>query len=89
MSTIEQAARPAVKLQAYDSGAGQDAQMLARIVRTAMIFVPSIGGISHNPEGIYRDERLPGQNVLLDVVKELPGIRMSCLIVPGRRCRRL
>jgi N-carbamoyl-L-amino-acid hydrolase len=31
------------------SGAGQDAQMLARICPSAMIFVPSIGGISHNP----------------------------------------
>ena len=31
------------------SGAGQDAQMMARICPTAMIFVPSIKGISHNP----------------------------------------
>src|SRR5882724_8616220 len=31
------------------SGAGHDAQMMARICPTAMIFVPSVGGISHNP----------------------------------------
>jgi len=31
------------------SGAGHDAQMLARICPTAMIFVPSVKGISHNP----------------------------------------
>ncbi|MEM8663401.1 MAG: M20 family metallo-hydrolase [Pseudomonadota bacterium] len=31
------------------SGAGHDAQMLARIAPAAMIFAPSIGGISHNP----------------------------------------
>lgn len=31
------------------SGAGHDAQMLARICPSAMIFVPSAGGISHNP----------------------------------------
>jgi N-carbamoyl-L-amino-acid hydrolase len=31
------------------SGAGQDAQMLARLCPAAMIFVPSIGGISHSP----------------------------------------
>jgi N-carbamoyl-L-amino-acid hydrolase len=31
------------------SGAGHDAQMLARTCPAAMIFVPSVGGISHNP----------------------------------------
>jgi N-carbamoyl-L-amino-acid hydrolase len=31
------------------SGAGHDAQMIARVAPAAMIFVPSIGGISHNP----------------------------------------
>ena len=31
------------------SGAGQDAQMMQRICPSAMIFVPSIGGISHSP----------------------------------------
>src|SRR5690606_16766169 len=31
------------------SGAGHDAMMLARMVPTGMIFVPSRGGISHNP----------------------------------------
>lgn len=30
------------------SGAGHDAQMLARICPTAMIFTPSVGGLSHN-----------------------------------------
>ena len=31
------------------SGAGHDAQMMARICPTGMIFVPSLDGISHNP----------------------------------------
>ena len=31
------------------SGAGHDAQMIARIAPSAMIFVPSRDGISHNP----------------------------------------
>lgn len=54
------------------SGAGHDAQMIARIAKTAMIFVPSIGGISHNPNELTNDEDLiAGANVLLDVVKEL------------------
>lgn len=54
------------------SGAGHDAQMIARIADVGMIFVPSIGGISHNPEELTNDEDLiAGANVLLDVVKEL------------------
>jgi N-carbamoyl-L-amino-acid hydrolase len=32
------------------SGAGHDAQDLARIVPIGMIFVPSVGGISHSPK---------------------------------------
>lgn len=32
-----------------NSGAGHDAQMLSRICPAAMIFVPSVAGISHNP----------------------------------------
>ena len=54
------------------SGAGQDAQMMARICPTAMIFVPSVNGISHNPEEYSRDEDcVNGANVLLDVVVSL------------------
>jgi len=30
------------------SGAGHDAQVLSRRIRSAMMFVPSIGGISHH-----------------------------------------
>ncbi len=54
------------------SGAGQDAQMMARICPTAMIFVPSVKGISHNPKEYTRDEDLVGgANVFLDIVVEL------------------
>ena len=54
------------------SGAGQDAQMMARICPSAMIFTPSVGGVSHNPAEFTRDEDLiAGANVLLDVVVEL------------------
>ncbi len=54
------------------SGAGQDAQMMARICPTAMIFVPSVKGISHNPKEYTRDEDLVGgANVILDIVAEL------------------
>ena len=51
------------------SGAGHDAQMMARIAPSAMIFVPSRGGISHNPrEHTDDDQLLKGAEVLLDVV---------------------
>lgn len=52
------------------SGAGHDAQMIARIAPAAMIFVPSRGGISHNP-GEHTDDAqlIKGAQVLLDVVQ--------------------
>jgi len=57
------------------SGAGHDAQMIARIAPAAMIFVPSTAGISHSPREHTPDDSLvAGANVLLDVVAELAGI---------------
>lgn len=54
------------------SGAGQDAQMLARICPSAMIFVPSVGGISHSPAEYTRPEHLElGANVLLQTLLRL------------------
>ncbi len=54
------------------SGAGHDAQMLARICPTAMIFVPSVGGISHNPaEHTDPTDLIAGANVLLATLTEL------------------
>ncbi|MGE0880704.1 MAG: Zn-dependent hydrolase [Acidimicrobiia bacterium] len=54
------------------SGAGHDAQMLARICPASMIFVPSANGISHNPSEYTAPEALElGANVLLSVVAEL------------------
>lgn len=56
------------------SGAGHDAQMLARIAPAAMIFVPSQGGISHNRQEHTTDaDLIAGANVLLDVVAKLAG----------------
>jgi N-carbamoyl-L-amino-acid hydrolase len=54
------------------SGAGHDAQMLARICPTAMIFVPSVKGISHNPAEHTAPEHLAaGADVLLHTLLEL------------------
>jgi N-carbamoyl-L-amino-acid hydrolase len=54
------------------SGAGHDAQMLARMCPTGMVFVPSRGGISHNPAELTEPEDLTaGCQVLADVLVEL------------------
>ena len=54
------------------SGAGHDAQMIARIAPTAMIFVPSINGISHNPaEDTLPEHLAAGADVLLHTLLEL------------------
>jgi N-carbamoyl-L-amino-acid hydrolase len=52
------------------SGAGHDAQMMARITPAAMMFVPSRAGISHNPAEFTTDaDIIAGAQVLLDVVQ--------------------
>jgi len=57
------------------SGAGHDAQMLARVCPSAMIFVPSVEGISHNPaEFTDLDDLVTGSNILLQVLIELSQI---------------
>ncbi len=54
------------------SGAGHDAQMMARICPTAMIFVPSVNGISHNvAEYTEPEDLVNGANTLLHVLLEL------------------
>lgn len=56
------------------SGAGHDAQMLASVCPSAMIFVPSAGGKSHCPEEWTEWESLSrGADVLLDCLLQLAG----------------
>lgn len=73
VSLIEDGARAAgLSCRRMTSGAGHDAQMIARIAPSAMIFVPSRGGISHSPdEFTAADELVAGANVLLDVAARL------------------
>ena len=53
------------------SGAGHDAQMLARICPTAMVFTPSVNGLSHNiAEFTETTDLEAGANVLLQVILE-------------------
>jgi len=70
---VEDAARSrGLACRRMTSGAGHDAQMIARIAPTAMIFTPSIGGISHSPRERTEDaDLIAGANVLLDVVRAL------------------
>lgn len=51
------------------SGAGHDAQMLARVCPTAMIFTPSVAGLSHNiAEYTQPADIAAGADVLLQVI---------------------
>jgi len=54
------------------SGAGHDAQDMARIGPVGMIFIPSIGGISHSPKEFSRAKDIEnGANVLLGAVMKV------------------
>lgn len=56
------------------SGAGHDAQYMAAIAPTGMIFVPSRGGLSHCEEEFTpMDDIEPGANTLLLAAAELAG----------------
>src|SRR5580765_242149 len=51
------------------SGAGHDAQEIARIGPVGMVFIPSINGISHSPKEFSRPQDIEnGANVLLQTV---------------------
>lgn len=54
------------------SGAGHDAQMMQRLCPTAMIFVPSVAGLSHNvKEHTEGADLVAGAQVLLNLMLEL------------------
>jgi len=60
------------------SGAGHDAQMLARVCPTSMIFTPSVEGISHNPaEFTSTDDLVAGTNILMDTMWALAHVDLS------------
>jgi len=63
------------RVRRLPSGAGHDAQMLARVCPTGMVFVPSAKGISHNPAEHTDDADLEaGANVLLHCVLHLAKV---------------
>jgi len=54
------------------SGAGHDAQMMARLGPIGMIFVPSVGGVSHSPKELTSwEDCARGADVLLGAVLAL------------------
>ena len=66
--------RRAIPHQDIISGAGHDAVYMARVAPTAMIFVPCVGGISHNEiEDAKPEDLTAGCNVLLNAVLAAAG----------------
>ena len=60
------------------SGAGHDAQDMARIGPVGMIFIPSIGGISHSPKEFSRPKDIEnGANVLLGAVMKVDSANLK------------
>jgi N-carbamoyl-L-amino-acid hydrolase len=54
------------------SGAGHDAQMMAKLGPMGMIFVPSVGGISHSPKELtHWGDCANGANVLLHTILKM------------------
>ena len=77
------AVREAARAQGYPhqdivSGAGHDAVYMARVAPSAMIFVPCVGGISHNEiEAALPDDLTAGCNVLLNALLESADAEVS------------
>jgi len=73
LALIEQAAHDEGATQMrMPSGAGHDAQVLARLVPSAMIFVPSVEGVSHSPRELTTPSHCElGVRVLARVIELL------------------
>jgi len=72
-AAIERAAK-ALRLDSsrLPSGAGHDAQMMARLGPMGMIFVPSVGGVSHSPKELtHWQDCANGADVLLQTILEM------------------
>lgn len=71
-STRRAAAASGFDVIELPSGAGHDAQVIAEVVPVGMVFVPSLGGISHSPaERTAPDDLVAGAQVLLDTLLDL------------------
>ncbi|MEI3605031.1 M20 family metallo-hydrolase [Pseudogracilibacillus sp. SE30717A] len=72
----ESAAKWDYSTMEFFSGPGHDAKYMAEIADTGMIFLPSIGGISHNEKELTLDEDIEkGANVLLYTICKLANLQ--------------
>ncbi|MGG5319095.1 allantoate deiminase [Enterococcus sp. AZ072] len=73
VAKVEQAAKNKnMKYKVMHSGAGHDSQVIAPHYPSAMIFVPSINGISHNPaEATNLEDLVAGVDILTEALYEL------------------
>lgn len=73
----ETAKRIGLTTKQLPSGAGHDAQEMARLGPVGMIFVPSVAGISHSPREFSKPEDIAnGANVLLHSLLKLDTISL-------------
>ena len=72
-SLIDQSAKDlGLTTKQMPSGAGHDAQDMARLAPVGMIFIPSIGGISHSPKEFSKPSDIEnGANVLLGALMKV------------------
>lgn len=73
VDTIESQAKAGnYKYRVMHSGAGHDSQVIAPVYPTAMIFVPSINGVSHNPaENTKLEDLVEGVKLMADTLYQL------------------
>jgi N-carbamoyl-L-amino-acid hydrolase len=73
-----EAKRLGLSVRRMVSGAGHDAQYLARLCPAVMIFVPSVGGISHSPKELSTWEQCAeGVDVLTAISAGLLGLALA------------
>lgn len=74
-AVAESAGELGLTSQMMPSGAGHDAQSIAKLAPMGMIFVPSVGGISHSPkEYTAPEDVVNGANVLLNTILKVDRI---------------
>jgi N-carbamoyl-L-amino-acid hydrolase len=78
-AAIGEAARElGFRTKVMPSGAGHDAQAMAQLGPMGMIFIPSVGGISHSPkEFSHPADIVNGANVLLATVLKMDEARFT------------
>jgi len=74
----EAAASLGLKTMRLPSGAGHDAQNMAKLSPMGMIFVPSVAGISHSPKELTRwPDCANGANVLLQTILQVDRLSLT------------